>query len=161
MLNFSAGVRDLQRQSVGSSVHYKEFNNLELNLLSATLDRLSRIWDFTNNIDDTLVGNIRHVGDHFLGCGFGFEGTGLKGVKVLSEDNKTVISFSSDIVNPGSDEDFLSFEGLVDLRKISPLSFRPEGWLDEGIVSKLIFGVVDNSDLFLWLHDSKIIMAFK
>ena len=48
-------------------------------------------------------------------------------MKVLSEDNKTVISFSSDIVNPGSDEEFLSFEGLVDLRKISPLSFRPEG----------------------------------
>ena len=134
---------------------------MELNLLGTTLDRFTRIWDFSDDINYTLVGDIRHVGDHFFRCGFWCEGTGLEGIKILSEDDKAIISFSSDIMDSGSDEDFLSFETLVDLIEVSPFSSWLEGGPDEGVISELIFSIVDDFDFFLWLHDCKIIMAFK
>lgn len=85
----------------------------------------------------------------------------MEGIEILSEDDKAIVSFSSDIVDSGSDEDFLAFESFIDLGKCGPLSAWLEGWFDERVVSELIFSVVDGFDLFLWLHDCKIIMAFK
>ena len=103
MFNFSAGICDLERESVGSSVNNKEFGDVKFYLLSTALDRFVRFYDCSCQIDDAFTGDVRHISDHFFGSDFGLEGTSLESVEVFSKNNKAVVSLTSYVVNSCSD----------------------------------------------------------
>ena len=117
------------------------------------MNRFSWVGYFSSDIDNTFIWDIRHVGDHLLGGGLGFESTGLESKEVFSEDNEAIIAFSSNVVNSGSDEYFLSFFGLIDLFDWSPYPFCSVEGANEGVVSVLIFVEVCDFDLFVGFHE--------
>lgn len=156
MVDFAAGISYLKWQSVARPVDDVELEDLQLYLLSAALDRLSGLDYFSDDVDDALAGDVRHVGDHLLWGLLRFEGAGLKGVEVLPEYDEAVVALAPDVVNPGSHEDFLSLEGLIDLGNGSPFALGAEGGLDEGVVAKDFFGEVDVFDFLVGFHDAKI-----
>ncbi len=63
----------------GNSVDHKELDDLQLDLLGATLDGLLWLHDFAHNINYALIGDAADVLDHLLGRVFALEGTGLEG----------------------------------------------------------------------------------
>lgn len=93
----------MERKSGISSVYDEEFQNLELNLLTATFDGFFWNLSFTNNIDDTFVGDGGHIFNHFLWHILPLESYGLDSCISFSKNDKTVVSFGSDVVDSGSD----------------------------------------------------------
>ena len=148
-----AGVGNLKGKTVGGSADDKELGDLQFDLLSAALDGFSRVGDFACKIDDALVGDVGHVGDHFLGGGLGFKGTGLQGVEVLSEDDEAVVTLAPDVVNSGPYEHLLAFLGLVDFLERDPDSVGAVEGADEGIVTVLVFVKIGNFNFFVGFHE--------
>lgn len=131
----SAGVSNLKRKTVSSSADDEELDDLKFNLLSAALDGFIGFNDLSDNIDHTLIGDIRHVGDHVLGGGFGGEGNRLESGEILSENDEAVVALASDVVDSGSNQDFLALFGLIDVLDDGPYSVGPVGGSNEGVVS--------------------------
>jgi hypothetical protein len=76
--------------------------------------------------------------------------------KSFSEDNETVVSLGSDVVDSGSDQDLLILESFIELLDISPYSVTSKDGLQKWIVSVLIYLVVNDFDSFVLLHVTKI-----
>ena len=148
-----AGVGNLKGKTVGGSADDKELGDLQFDLLGATLDGFAGVGDFTGEIDDALVGDVGHVGDHLLGGGFGLEGTGLQGVEVLSEDDEAVVALAPHVVNSGPHQDFLALLGFVDLLEGGPDSVGAVEGADEGVVAVLVFVKIGNFYFFVCFHE--------
>jgi hypothetical protein len=62
-------------------------------------------------------------------------------------------------VDPGPDDDLLSFEGVINISERGPFPAGLEGGLYEGVVSVLFGEVVHVPDFLGLLHRVKIIMS--
>lgn len=108
------------------SVNYKEFSDFNLDLLAASFNRF--LWDLdnTNQVNYTFIGDTTHVLDHFLGHVVSLEGDGLDSDESFSKNDETAVSFGSDVVDSGPDEDLLILESVVKRPDFSPFSARDE-----------------------------------
>lgn len=112
----------MERKSTIGSVNNEKFDDFKLNLLGTALNGFLWDFNFSNNVDNTLIGDSSHILDHFLWHVVTLEGNSLDGGESFSKDDEAVVSFGSDVVDSGSDENFLVFECLVELFDIGPIS---------------------------------------
>ena len=113
--------------------------------------------NLSGDVNNTFIGDARHVGYHVLGSDFRGEGTGLESGEILSENDEAVVALSSDVVDSGSNQDFLTFFGLIDFLEDSPDSFCAVGGANEGVVSILVLIEITDFDLFVSLHKLMLI----
>jgi len=76
--------------------------------------------------------------------------------KSFSENDETAVSLGSDVMDSGSDEDFLILETVIELLDFSPFSIGNEGRFNERIVSVLIDFIINDFDGLLLFHCAKI-----
>ena len=80
----------------------------------------------------------------------------MNGDKSFSEDYETGAALRSDVIDPGSDEDFLILECVVEVLDFGPFPTGDEDGLEEGVVSELVDFVVDDLDGLDGFHGTKI-----
>ena len=79
----------------------------------------------------------------------------MNGDKSFSEHDETGASLGPDVIDSGSDEDFLILEGVFKVFDFGPFSTGDEDGLEEGIVSKLVDFVVNDLNGLDGFHGTK------